>query len=362
MSITRPVFALALACTVVGCGKNTAPSPVTTSSSAPASSAAASASALASATVAFPDLSESALAPQKGKLGASSVVASVCKLDTSAPALEDPQWWNHALQSMAVAGDGTIYVLDQQNKLRHYVNRSAESCELVLDRAFGAGGVRDLGFPTTIGSILRSVSVDARGGVHVSDGGIGSKDKIVGATLSDGCDGYFFASPDSSLALAGGHLLQGGSGCSGTYLSYTGYDDHAPEYARPHAIGLVGDEIVVAGTDMRGKEEVAKVGLHASDGKMRIKLGKDKGDERLASPGSATKCGSDLCVLGGVFDGVIYRWSMDGTFQGKLSLSAISMFHPNRIGAHGNRLYVSGAASSKSNKQAGLIVLVQPEA
>lgn len=273
---------------------------------ASASPVAASASVVASATVAHPDLSESALVPQRGRLGALPVVASICKLDTSAPALEDPQWWDHALQSMAVAGDGTLYVLDHQNKLRRYVNRSTQSCELVLDRSFGTGGVRDLGFPTTIGSILRSVSVDTRGAVHVSDGGIGSKDKIVGETLTDGCDGYFLASPSSSLALAGGHLV-GGTGCSGPYLTYKGYDARAPEYARPRAIGLVDDQIVVAGTDMLGKDEIAMVGLHGADGTLRVKLGKDKGEERVVSPKSATKCGSDLCVLGGSFDGLIVR-------------------------------------------------------
>jgi hypothetical protein len=357
-SPARPHLAIGLVLVLAeiglpGCHSRDSRGAAATSSSAASAKAAPKPDPLAAARVAFPAVADTA--PRAARFGDASVTVTLCKLDTSAPPMQDAKWWDHTVTSMAVAGDGTIYVLDHQQKLRHYVNRSPAGCELVLDPGFGKGGVRDVGAPAG-GSILYDVSVDAGGGVHVSSGGVGTKDVVIrGEKQTEGCEGTFRSSPSSSFAVVQGNEIVRGAGCTGPHVTFAGFDDRAPAYDAPHVIGLLGDEMVVAGTDMVGKQEIAKVGLHGADGKQRLKLGKRAGDERIDGPKSATRCGKDLCVLAGTFDGVLYRWSPDGAFEGKLSLGEMK---PSRVGAYRDRIYVSGATTGAHSAQIGLILMI----
>lgn len=279
----------------------------------------------------------------------------VCKLDASAPVMSDKEWWFHALASMAVAKDGSLYVVDQENKLRHYVNQSTDGCELALDAEFGKAGIMD--FQSSRGSILNSVATDAKGAVYFS----WHKDpkKIVDGVAKDFCSGFVRADASSSLVVADNNLLTG-DGCSGKYVPpmLTGFDPSVPQYDQPKLVGLFGDELVSHGVDLENGKSVHKVGVHSTDGKRRLVLG-GHADDAMSSIQQATKCGDDLCVLDAPLSATrLLRWTKDGKFLDKLSLSDVDLsMHGQNLGWSKAGLWVAGAVREK-NEYVGVIALL----
>lgn len=306
----------------------------------------------AAAKVALPT-TQSSPETKKARFGPSEVTIDVCALDTAAPPLA-ASGWDDALKSMAVTADGTIYVLDHENKIRRYVNRVKRGCELVLDPRFGDKGVLD----ASLGDGY-ALATDAAGVLYATSGGIGMKSKrIAGGKVAEHCDGTLRVQPSSSLAvLSGNRLLE--DGCKGKSISFhDGFDPKSPEWASPRVVGLFGDEIVVRGMDLEGGKEIRKVGLHGADGKQRIKLGRATGDESMWSPDAATTCADDLCVFDMTRGGAsLLRWKKDGSFVQKLKLDVVD-FAGRSLGASGGSLWVAGGASAKGSGIVGVVIRV----
>ncbi|MGZ3455964.1 MAG: hypothetical protein ACXVEF_40535, partial [Polyangiales bacterium] len=128
--------------------------------------------------------------------GGHEVTIEVCSLDTALPPMTDSSW-DRALPSMTVAADGTLYVLDPQNKIRHYVNRASRGCELVLDPKFGTNGLLDLSLSNGY-----ALAADSAGALYATSGGIGMKNKRIVLTdktgkATDHCDGFLRLQPSS---------------------------------------------------------------------------------------------------------------------------------------------------------------------
>jgi hypothetical protein len=328
----------------VGCkGKGEAPAPSGSTSATPAASASQS----AEVSVKIPPI-ERLIPKQAFDVAGTRVTLQLCRLDASAPAIESSEQ-SDATAPLAAAPDGTIWVIDHQKKLRHYVNRSATGCELVLDRAFADGGVLDLKDAEGRSS-FRSVAVDGKGVVYVT--GNNKTKMLAGGKLVDHCQGYFRAQPTSKLALLDGDRLLEGDTCDGKSISFAkGFDPSAPEYARPRAIGLIDDEILVGGVDMEGKKEISKVGVHRADGSQRLKLGKAKGDEAMWGPDAAIKCGDDLCVFTDSLGAVsLHRFTRAGAFVSKLAMKVDGLQKAGVAGTGGDTLWIHGAVSGTGPK------------
>jgi len=281
--------------------------------------------------------------------------AFVCRMDAAAPRMWSKMEWDKAIRSVAAAPDGTLYVVDHETKVRHYKNVAKTGCDLALDDSFGTNGVWEM--PDK--SQWRSVSVDAKGTVYVS----GDKGhKIVDGKLSDHCAESTKTSAFSTLIVADKHISKDGS-CSGPYFTNDGFDPNAPQYGRAYPVTAIGDEIISNGMDMEGKTEVHKAGFHTADGKLRIKVGKSKGDEYLSGVDGATKCGDDICLVSGsIIVATIRRYAKDGTFRGRLLTRDLGVdMKEMGINATPAGMYVHGSmleSSKDGNEFAGVIVLV----
>lgn len=300
-------------------------------------------------------LPETQAKPEKKKVdfGGTEVTVEVCALDTLLPPMADKSW-DRALPSMTVAADGTLYVLDPENKLRHYVNRDPRGCELVLDKKFGDGGLLDAGL-----SDGYSLAADGSGAIYATSGGIGAKSKkIVGEKVEDHCSGFLRTQPSSKVAVLSSSTVLT-NGCEGTSVSfYKGFDPKAPTWAAPRVVGLYGDEIVVRGMDVEKGKEVRKIGLYATDGKQRLKLGKVDGPESMWSPDLATTCAGDLCVFDVTRGGAsILRWKNDGKFVSKLRLDVVDI-SGSSLGVAGDSLWIGGGAAAKGPGIVGVILRV----
>ncbi len=290
----------------------------------------------------------------------------LCRMDASAPTIFASDS-SLARAPLAAAPDGSLWVLDHQKKLRHYVNRAPRGCELVLDQAFGDHGMLDL---AALGSERYGrVLVDARGVVYLSGD---TTKKLQGGKLVEHCAGEWMRTdPTTKLAIGNRTSVTKDGACEATNASFGGFDPKAPAYASPKAIGFFGDEIVVHGVDMDGTREIDEVGLHAPNGAQRIKMGGKSGDEALTSPEAATKCGDDLCVFGTMFDDIgISRYTRDGKLVQKVRLKVDGLKDAMMTTAGDGKLWISGAVRASYGEKGatpqdgytGAIFLVRPVA
>jgi hypothetical protein len=281
--------------------------------------------------------------------------AIVCKLDDSAPMMVDKDWWHHSLTSMAVARDGSIYVVDHQEKLRHYINQSDRDCELALDPEFGDKGIWD--FKSPRGSIINFVTVDAKGNVYFN--WHKKPQRIVGNKAEDVCSDTIRSDAWSPLVIADGNVNHG-EGCSGKYAKglLNGFDPGVPDYDRPRVIGFFGEELISDGVDREKGKSIHKIGVHDLDGKRRLVLG-GHDDEMLWSPKEATHCDGDLCLVDAPLSRTsVFRWTREGKFLGKLALSDADLsMNAGDIGWSRAGLYIGGAVREKSD-WVGVIVLL----
>lgn len=349
-----PRWILLLLLTSVAC-KHEAKEEAAPSSAAPAAPAAVTKpAAKPKAKVALPPISHAA--DQAVTFAGKSTKFIVCKFDERAPVMADKDWWFHALEAMVVAKDGTLYVLDHENKIRHYVNQAEGGCELALDPGFGKAGILD--FDSKRSSILNDVAMDDKGALYFSWTRIAKK--IVDGKAADYCDGFIRADPSSSLVIADGNVTHG-EGCSGKYAKdlLTGFDPKVPQYDQPKVIGLVGEELISQGVDLEKGKSVHKVGVHGLDGKRRLVLGGHE-DDAMWSIKHATRCGDDLCVLDSpLSSAAVLRWTMDGKFLGKLKMSDAGLsMNGQAIGWSKAGLYVGGAVQGDNNNWVGVIGLL----
>ena len=307
--------------------------------SAPAPSPSASAPVKKLAKVALPPIT--APADKELTLGDKKTHLVVCKLDVSAPTISDKDWWHHTVTSMAVAPDGSLYVVDHEQKIRHYVNQSEKGCELALE------GVRD--FQSSRGSFINAAWVDNKGTVYFD--WHKKPQRIRGNEVDEWCSDYIRADAWSPLVIADGNVTHG-EGCSGKYAKglLKGFDPSVPQYDQPKVVGLFGEELVSEGVDLEKGKSIHKVGVHGLDGTRRLVLG-GHDEEMLWSIKHATACDGDLCVLDApISRSSVFRWTRDGKFVGKLSLSdaelSISAVH---IGWTKAGLYVGGAVRGEKD-------------
>lgn len=295
--------------------------------------------------------------PQELTFAGKDVKLVICKLDEAAPPMVDKDWWFHALSGLAVAKDGSVYVVDHENKLRKYQNQSKDGCELALDPEFGKAGVMDFASPRS--SVINGVTVDSKDAVYFSWNK--APQKIVGGKAEDFCSGWVRADPYSPLMVVDGNVGTTGD-CKGKYAKglLTGFDPTVPQYDDPKVVGLYGDELVSHGVDLVKGKSVHKVGLHSLDGKRRLVLGGHE-DDAMYSIKDATRCGDDLCVLDApLSSAALLRWTKDGKFLGKLKLSSDAnlSIEGDRIGWSKAGLYLGGASRGEKSQWVGVIGLI----
>lgn len=294
---------------------------------------------------------------KKVDFGGKETRVVVCSLDASAPVMADKDWWFHAITSMALAKDGSLYAVDHENKLRHYINQSKDGCELALDPDFGKGGVMD--FDSKRGSIVNSCAVDGKGAVYFS--WHKAPKKIVDGKVTDFCGSFVKASWSSPLVVSDGNLVDGDK-CTGKYVQslFTGFDPSVPDYDKPKLVGLFGEELVSHGVDKEKGKDVHKVGVHSLEGKRRLVLGGHE-DDAMWSVKDAVQCGDDLCVLDSPLSSTsVLRWTKDGKFLGKLKLNEVDLsMNAASLGWSKAGLWVAGAVrAEKGNDWIGVITLL----
>lgn len=275
----------------------------------------------------------------------------VCRFDVAAPPIvhAEPA---RARASHAAAPDGTIWILDHEAKLRHYTNRNPEGCELVLDRSFGKGGVLEL--PRESGTFT-SVMVDAKNVVWLTSGT--RTVRLENGNPTPGPSGFYRTQATTSMALTDGEATAGGVYKGRKIRELTGFDPKAPESSRPTLLGFFGDEVVVSGADVVDGKKVDRIGLFRADGSLRLKLGKDKGEEAVGDAKSATSCGEDLCIFSEFFARKVQRFRRDGTFVATMVLDIMHLRDTTFTSGGDGGLWISGAVPGQGkNDYAGIVL------
>ncbi|MBS2012167.1 MAG: hypothetical protein JST00_04740 [Deltaproteobacteria bacterium] len=285
------------------------------------------------------------------QFGGVPMTVELCRFDASAPKIFATES-SAARAPLAAAPDGSLWVLDHERRLRHYVNGSARGCELALDRTFGQGGILDLAAAGGGTERFLRVVVDAKGVVYLTGD---STKKLEGGKLVDHCAGAWMRTdPTTTLAVGSRTKITKSGGCEATNATFQGFDPNAPQYASPKAIGLFGDEVVVHGVDMDGKREIPKIGLHAPTGAQRVKMGGKDGDEWITSPESATKCGDDLCVYGSSFSDIgLSRFTRDGKLVQKVRFTVDGLKDSAMTTGGDGTLWIHGAMSGSLAEKPG---------
>ena len=240
---------------------------------------------------------------KKITFGGKDVTAEACLLDTSVPELKD-EWFANALRNMVAAPDGSIYLTDQDKKVRHYTPEPGETCKLAIDPKFGDKGM--LAFPEE----PERLTVLADGTLVVI--GFNKFYKYVGGKvetvecklhdlLPDGKSGFYRFVDDV-------RRIDDVATCKETDWKFKGWDAPKPEAGKQAEKWSVSrimswDKDYLLTMTMRGDYYL---GIHSPDGKLKVKFGKDrekdknlKDGEDICHVADAGKCAAGLCVLDG---------------------------------------------------------------
>ncbi len=353
--LNKPALgALALLVTLTAC-KSKKPEPTTLTSAAAAQSAQPEA---ANPLPAFAVNAKMMLPPirslfpkQTFGFGGDVMTVELCRMDASAP----PMIHRHsdkAAPRLAAGPDGVVWMLDHEQKLRRYVNRSKTGCELALDPSFGNGGAMDLGDVSSSSTLV----VDGANNLFLTS--YSDTKKLAGGMFVDHCKGRLLAQPTSKLTLLDdGILTSDAPACTRTPLSFKGFRGEQP---RP--IGLFGDEILVSAEEKEAKIDVRKLGVQRADGTQRLVFGKSKGEEWLRGLKMATRCGDDICAFtNGLGDAKIVRYTKAGTFVGRRTIKDSRISNITFAAATAEETFIQGSEVTSSGKDdyTGVVLLMR---
>lgn len=230
---------------------------------------------------------------RKVSLGGKALTAEACLLDTSAPDMTH-EWFNQAIRGLVAAKDGSLYVLDHEQKVRHYLVEPGETCKLALDPSFGAHGVFTLPTPADSISILDDGTIAAYTLgklMRIQGGKVDSLNCSVKSVNGGGKTGFnFFGSEAEKVEI--------GTECKATSWKFAGWPT-GEKGASVQFIQEMGKDVLVAAS-IEGTHYVA---IHGADGKLKIKVGKDrekdkaKDEELICWARDAKPCAAGLCIV-----------------------------------------------------------------
>ncbi|MBK9259675.1 MAG: hypothetical protein IPM54_07515 [Polyangiaceae bacterium] len=238
---------------------------------------------------------------EKVAIGGKEVSAEACLLDTTVSEMKH-EWFSDAIRGLVAAPDGALYVFDHEKKVRRYVPEAGEICKLAIDAAFGEKGI--LQFPTELDRITMlddgTLVGLGRGKIHKYLGGkFESIDCNVDDLFPDGKLGFdHFADEIRKIDVA--------AECKETDWKYKGWVAPKPEK------GKNPEKYNVQSVRPWGKDYLVHMtiwgshylGIHSPDGKLKVKLGRDRDREKNVKDGedicwaaSTEKCAAGLCLL-----------------------------------------------------------------
>ena len=121
-------------------------------------------------------------APAQQTGGTVTVTASVCRLD-GPPIIGDDSFLS--IGPSAWATDGSLYLLDNEAKVRRYTVTPGADCVLTMDTTLGEGGRLTLG--EGMGGAPKGIVADGQGHIYVSSSMRGTH-RITGTTVDYHCE------------------------------------------------------------------------------------------------------------------------------------------------------------------------------
>lgn len=238
---------------------------------------------------------------KKVTFGGKDLSAEACMLDTSVPDMKD-EWFSNAMRGMAAAPDGSLYVIDNNKMVRHYIPQAGDSCKLGIDATFGDKGILKLPEDPERLFVLAD-------GTLVANSWNSSQKIVNGKVESFNCHvDEIFADGKSGMQRAMDQLrrIDISGGCKETEWKYTGWEPPKPEKGKDpisYSVQRVipWDKDFLLHVSLVGDHYL---GIHSADGKLKVKIGKDANKDKDVKEGEDIcwaadmgKCSSGLCVL-----------------------------------------------------------------
>jgi hypothetical protein len=283
---------------------------------------------------------------KSAKLAGKDVAFTMCALDVASPLKGDSFT---AVRDLALAPDGTIYIVDARSRLRRYVNQDPDGCDLALDPSFGKDGILSLDADERT---FERVGVDADGTVFV--GGTLFSKKVRDGVVSNWCGSSWpvAAHWDTLRVYSDGKPARGD--CSEQRLELDGRKDDP--YAR--ILNVSADGVAATATvDSGGSYRSPRAGFYDFNGREKLFVGGPKGDDHLWSSIDVFRCGPWLCVVD-LNASAVRAWAMDGSFVGAVDLDgALKMNVAPFIGdASTHDLWIGGTGPEKNgSKSVGFV-------
>lgn len=234
-------------------------------------------------------------------LAGKELSAEACLLDTSVPEMKD-EWFSNALRGFAAAPDGSLYAIDNDQKIRHYIPEPGDTCKLAIDASFGDKGLLKLPEDPERIMVLDdgTLVITAWRKLHKYVGGkIESVDCDVKDVFPDGKTGFWHSGDEAKR-------VDIAAACKETEWKYKGWDAPKPEKGKdPEKFSIQSirpwEKDFLVHMTIKGDHYL---GIHSPDGKLKIKLGKDREKDKNLRDGEdicwaadIEKCAAGLCVL-----------------------------------------------------------------
>lgn len=237
----------------------------------------------------------------KVSLGGKELAAEACLFDTSVPEMKD-EWFSNALRGLAAAPDGSLYVIDPEKKVRHYIPEPGEACKLAIDASFGEKGILKLPDDPDRITVLADGTLVAMAWskmYKVVGGKIETVECKVNELFPDGKVGFeHFMDEAKRVDVA--------AECKATDWKYKGWVAPKPEKGKdPEKYQIQSirpwDKDLLVHMTIRGDHYI---GVHGQDGSLKVTLGKDRDKDKNLRDGEDIcwaadmgKCAAGLCVL-----------------------------------------------------------------
>lgn len=242
---------------------------------------------------------------------------------------------------MAFAPDDSIWLIDGDGKVRHYVNQDPAGCELALDEKVGAGGI----FTVPDSKADERIGVDKSGVVYFNTG-LGPKRIVGGKIESVDCSstGRIAAGRESDAVFVGFYPVKDGK-CAAEKLELKEWGNDPFN----EILFVEKDGLDVKGTYEDGSFRVGQAGFHDFTGARKVVVGDKTDDQRIMFTHDVFGCALGLCVVDG--NGSALRvWKKDGAFVGKVNLdelTGIDVFPTNGEYAAG-AMWIGGAGHDET--------------